>query len=262
VSTNHDLYLDLCAALALGSIDPADRRVLEEHLAGGCAGCHALLQDLSAPLEALARSVDPVKPSRGLKARTMVAVAQAARGQGSEPRAAGRTSPAPARTGVPGWVWIALAVLVAVAALGWWRVSVLDEVQEEIPARHDEVERDLWLDRFNAFRDLGPQVKRIELERRPDAPPGLRVEVLYDTVGRRAAVRVLAGSAPAGEVLELWTLRDNKPYSEGLMLGAIVFIENTGDPKLLSGFAVSTEPPQGAQNRQTPTKLAMFGKVS
>jgi anti-sigma-K factor RskA len=262
VSTNHDLHLDLCAALALGSIDPADRRMLEEHLSGGCAECHAFLRDLSAPIEALAASVDPAKPSRGLKARTMVAVAQAARGQRSEPRARGGTSPAPARTGVPGWVWIALGVLVAVAALGWWRVSVLDEVQDEIPARPNGVERDPWLDRFNAFRDLGPQVKRIELERQPGAPPGLRVEVLYDTVGRRAAVRVLAGSAPAGEALELWTLRDRKPHSEGLMRSAIVFIENTGDPKLLGGFAVSTEPPQGAQNRETPTKLAMFGKVS
>ena len=86
MSANHDLYLDLVRG-AGGRLDRARGPPRARGAPGpDCAECLAFLRDLSTPIEALARSVPAAKPSRGLKARVMVAISQG-RGPGGGPAA-------------------------------------------------------------------------------------------------------------------------------------------------------------------------------
>jgi hypothetical protein len=259
VSTNHDLYLDLCAALAAGSIEPADRRLLEEHLDLGCAECLAFLRDLSGPIEALARSVPAAKPSRGLKARVMVAIAQSkGRGPGSAGLPVAPDDLDVGRT-LPTWAWIVIVALAMAAAFGWWRATRNEGREESV---RDAPSESPDATRFGRFVATAPQARRLSLDRQPDAPPNLEVEVVFDEGKRRAAVRVVRGGPPAGKVLELWTLRQGKPYSEGLIpASGYAFIENTGAAPLLGGFAVSVEPPQGAKDRESPSNVALLKQL-
>lgn len=261
MNTNHDLYLDLCAALAAGSIGPEDRRVLEEHLDTGCAECLAFLRDLSGPIEALARSVPAAKPSRGLKARVMVAVAQTRRPLPGGPGAPASPHDVDHDHRLPIWVWVALVALALAAAFGWWRASQTG-TREDAPDERRDAPRPSDAIRYEAFVAGHPKAKPIKLDRTPDAPPEVEVEVVYDEAGRRAAVRVVRGGPPEGKALELWTIRGGKPHSEGLFSrDGFAFVENTGPRAGLSHFAVSVEPPEGAKDRETPTTVALIKQL-
>ena len=266
MSGGHDLHLDLCAALALGSIEPADRRVLEEHLDLGCAQCAAFLRDACGPLEALALSSPPALPSRGLKARVMVAVSR----PGSQ-RPAATEEPAPARRGqrglpaLPGWAWTAAALLLVALGVGWWRTSVLAERVRELEglavATLDPDQA--WSEFLRAY----PQAKMIELAAQPGADPARRARVAYDAASRRALAHFASFQAEPGSDFELWTLRNGTPYSEGLVrVGSegrgTRRLENVGDPATLTGFAVSHEPEGGAKDRWTPTIVQYVGGAS
>lgn len=256
MSANHDLHLDLCAALTAGSIEPTDQRLLEEHLAGGCAECHALLRDLSASIEALALALPSAKPSRGLKARTLVAVAQAARGPAATtglrvPEELPDGTPAGALRGARAWVWGAAAVLLLLAGAGWWRATSLAGRVDELTSLADVGARRA------AFERAHPAARVLTLSPTKDGDPERRARVLYDPAARRAFVEFENFLAPAGTAFELWTVRDEKPYSEGLVeVGAdgrgARLLENVGDPARLGAFAVSIEAPGGAADRRTP----------
>lgn len=72
-------HLALCAALAVGALDEADRLALEAHRAAGCPDCEREIARLEEAALLLAASATPVAPPAALKARTMAAVAAAAR---------------------------------------------------------------------------------------------------------------------------------------------------------------------------------------
>ncbi len=97
---NHDRFLDLCAGHAVGSLDEADCRRLEEHLAGGCAECEGALADFGATVTFLAASVPPAAPPAAVRARLL---AQAR----------------PARFRSPVWGWAAAACFALVALALW-----------------------------------------------------------------------------------------------------------------------------------------------
>lgn len=258
----HDQFLDLCAAWAVGSIEPQDQRVLEEHLERGCAECQAFLRDASGSLTALALTSPPARPGRGLKARVMTAVLRPgsqAVVEGEEP-----VRP-PRRRGVlPEWAWTIAALLLVALGIGWWRAHALSgrvaELEEQVASLgglEDEIAR---------FRREAPQAREIVLAAQAGSDPARKARVLYDATTRRALVVFENFVAPAGSAFELWTLRDKKPFSEGLVrVGpdgrGTQRIENVGDPALLSGFAVSPEAAGGSKDRQTPASVAYYGGV-
>jgi hypothetical protein len=264
VTAHNDAFLDLCAALAVGAIDPADRRDLEAHLAGGCTECHDLLQALSAPVEALARSVDPVAPGRGLKARTMVAVARTKRSPSGGVGASTGARPGARRLPAT-WMWAAAAVLLVVAGAGWWHALSLHERVDELTGRLQSAGPDAdgeWA----AFLAANPGARVVELAANANGDADRHARVAYDAASRRALVRVERFQPPAGQAFELWTIRGGKPVSEGLLRvdaagRGLVRIENTGDPAELAAFAVSREAPGGSKDRQTPGTVAWVGAV-
>ena len=61
---------DLTAAYALDALDPAERQVFEEHLAG-CRRCQEEVAELSLAAGSLAYAVEPVSPPPQLRARIL-----------------------------------------------------------------------------------------------------------------------------------------------------------------------------------------------
>ena len=277
MSNGHDLYLDLCAAMAVGALDAGDRNVIEQHLAQGCTECHALLKDLSGPLEVLARSLPPAKPSRGLKARVMVALAQSAdRERGAESGPAdegGDAGGSPLLRLLPSWGWAAAAAVLLVAAgVGWWRVAALsDRVTtlesastplEPLPPAPPGVE-----EQWAAFLREHPDAKVIDLAATKDGDAARHARVAYDAKTRQALAHFRDFRAPAGHDFELWTVRDGKPYSEGVVRVSdrgegLMSVANTGDPSKLAAFAVSDEATGGSKDRQNPRKVHYLGGAS
>jgi anti-sigma factor ChrR (cupin superfamily) len=74
--------LELVARHALGIADPAERRLLERHLAQGCAECAAALQAMEATGGELAIAPEPVPVGASLRQRVLDAVDAAASAPG------------------------------------------------------------------------------------------------------------------------------------------------------------------------------------
>jgi hypothetical protein len=66
-----DAYLELCAAHALGCLDPMDAVRLREHLAAGCTECHEELTQHRDTVEQVGRAFPAITPPAGAEARLM-----------------------------------------------------------------------------------------------------------------------------------------------------------------------------------------------
>ena len=82
MNAHREAHLELCAALVLGAIDEADRIELAAHRAAGCSECEREIVRLEQAASLLAVSAPAAAPPASLRARTLAAVAEAAREQG------------------------------------------------------------------------------------------------------------------------------------------------------------------------------------
>ena len=101
-----DAYLELCAAHALGCLDPMDAVRLREHLATGCTACHEELTRHRDTVEQVGRAFPATTPPAGAEARLMSRIEEEA-------------MPVTQRRRNPGMRWaLPLAAAVALVFLG------------------------------------------------------------------------------------------------------------------------------------------------
>ncbi len=125
----HDeAYLELCAAHALGSLDPADAVRLREHLDTGCTQCREELAQHGETVEQMGRLLPARTPPAGAEARLMSRI-------GAEGEVAAPTVAASGRV-VPPWA-LRMAAAVALGIAGWMIIdrgekiaSLIEEVQQ------------------------------------------------------------------------------------------------------------------------------------
>lgn len=103
---DHDALQELCAGHALGSLDPGDAVLLEEHLREGCADCRDSLVSFRAAVDGLATTSPPVTPPEGALDRILERV-----GEPRKPASHPRTAPA--------WRWALPLAASLVAVAGW-----------------------------------------------------------------------------------------------------------------------------------------------
>ncbi|HYM82118.1 MAG TPA: anti-sigma factor [Candidatus Limnocylindria bacterium] len=270
MSQHREEHLDLCAAYALGSLDEADRRLLEAHLEQGCAQCEAALADFSAATVLLAASAPAARPSAELKRRVMAAV----RSDGPE------AAPAPEgrrlvlerpRRAMLSWAWAAVAAALVIAtAISWNTASRLRTELEAKRSQMTELEQRLADEQRWAAVLSAPQARVVELATTPQGTPDLKARVTYDPATQRAVVVFENFRAPTGHDYELWAIRGATPAPASLGLvkaddtgHAVLRLENVGDPATLGAFAVSLEPAGGSPNPAAPSgPVVMLGKVS
>lgn len=262
MNAHRDEHLDLCAALATGSIEEADRLELERHLAQGCAECERALREFSEATVALAATVPPAMPRPELRARVL----EQARAErpGAGPATVRDVAPAsgtvlrlPERRGTPwlSWSLAAAAAVLAVATFSTWRTSETLRTQLSAARNHiNRVERELAEERAWAAVATSPGARVAELAPTPAGLTVPRVRATYDPASRRAIISFQGVTPPAGSDYELWAILPDGPKSLGVVRpdangNAEMRVADAGAP---DAFAVSLENQGGSPDPRKP----------
>ncbi|MGD8375569.1 MAG: anti-sigma factor [Acidobacteriota bacterium] len=104
---DHEALQELCAGHALGSLDPGDAVLLEEHLQEGCAECRDSLASFRAAVDGLGAASPPVTPPEGALDRILERVAAPGKPAARVPRTAST------------WRWALPLAASLVAVAGW-----------------------------------------------------------------------------------------------------------------------------------------------
>jgi anti-sigma-K factor RskA len=220
--SDHERFLDLCAASVAGALSAEERRELDAHLAKGCAECEETLRAFGQGALALAASVPQAAPSKELRGRVLAAIGERGR-RGRVLLIAG---------------WAVAACLAVVAFLG-------------LLGRREERERLEVLEAAGArSATLDPQT--------PDHG-ALRGRAVYDAATGRAVFVLENYRPPEGKDYELWAIKGGKPVSLGVARtdargGASILLRDLGT---IDALAVSLEPAGGSKTGAPTTVVSV-----
>ncbi|GIF25591.1 anti-sigma-K factor RskA [Actinoplanes tereljensis] len=228
----------LLGAYVLDAVDDLERAAFERHLRE-CTECRTEADELRATAARLADGTWSVPPPQ---LRTNILAAISATRQLPPPAPAS----APARPATSRWRRLT-AVAAAVVAVGA-SVAVIQEQRvrsehaDAVAARAAEARIQALL----AAPDL--TVKEQTLD------SGGRVTVAMSRLHNAGVIVLAADAAPAGgRVYQLWTVRDNKAESAGVLVpGQSAIVQIVEGMPGASDVGVTVEPPQGSPQPTTP----------
>jgi anti-sigma-K factor RskA len=272
VSIHRDEHLEMCAALALGSIDEEDRRILERHLAEGCPECERALADFSSSVVALAASSPAMAPSPAMRARVLDAVKDVAPGGAITERSVtdrGRVLPMERRRmSRSTWAWAAAAAALAVVTMLQWNAA--ERLRADLAqGRKQLADLELKLAEERRWAEVmsATDARAAELVITPAGVQALKARAVYDPRTKNAVIVFENFTPPAGKDYELWAMRPDGVASLGVVKTdaegrATMRLENLGAADTLSGFAISLEPQGGSPNPRAPSgPVVMVGKL-
>lgn len=205
--SGHDQFRDLIEAYAIGSLDAADRAVLEAHLAAGCRECSKSLEEARWLVSQLAYLAPTAEPSDLLKGRLLQTVrAEAA---ASSPRQASVHD-----AGVPWWLWVGVAALLIFSVYSVWNEqrlrTMVADLQQQADAQRNErkkLEQDLRQAKVQAHEALiwsDPKSRKIMLPSKDPSMPQLEA-MWHPEMG--LVVRGWKVPSPGEKrVLQLWLI--------------------------------------------------------
>jgi anti-sigma-K factor RskA len=245
----------LAAAYVLGTLDPAERREFEAHLAT-CPICAEEIGSLSRVTDALAYSVPQRTPRPELRARVLAAVTG-----GSHQASSLAAGEQPSRGVAREWLPLAAALVLA-AGLGAYAWQLQERVAT-LEVRLEDAER----------RAAASELATVEARRVADqaqtamavlaAPDLVRIDLAGQAPARQATARALWSRnrgmvftatdlplAPEGRVYQVWVVTANAPVSAGLLTTdasgrAAVFFNTPPDIAPPVAVAVTLEPAGG-----------------
>lgn len=241
----HEEFEALIPIYALGGLASAEGAELEAHLQV-CALCRQQYREAMTVVSLLARAAEPVEPSPEMRSRLFARVeADLAR------RATQARQKAPRRAWLtrPVWVWMALGMLILVAALAWFMTRPPSSRE---PSTIAEVLSD-------------PKVRKIVLQPSRDAP-GAWGEV-YMVPGHWRAVLKVGGlkPLPPEQGYQFWFLRSGEePYAADVFnVGPdgtnTLFVQAHEDVAHFNGWGVTIEPRSGVSKPTGP--FIMWGSA-
>ncbi|MEP7198375.1 MAG: anti-sigma factor, partial [Chloroflexota bacterium] len=195
---------ELIAWYVMDVLPQTERRAVAAHLTT-CAPCRALTADAHEAAALLARTPAPIAPStrvkRDLFARVDADLAARA------PRVSVPAPPPSWREAFAGWwrAWspaLALAGLAVVVALGWWNVTL---------------QNDLARARSELSAILQPSTQVVTLPPAPSAPANASAKLYYQS-GSAVALLTTFGLNPLGpeQTYEFWLIRGGQPVPAGV----------------------------------------------
>ena len=275
-------HLDLCAALAAGSLDASDRQKFAEHLAEGCDECDRLLPAYERATVLLAAALPLSAPSASLRDRVLGAAAGIAAAPSVVPMPGAAAAAHRAKVSRPAFqfrtppgIWAAFSgvfvfVALACAAVAWHYHGQFKHLHEEI-ASGTEVITGLnqQLEDAKAWGELYtlPETRTATLKSTPRAEGVLRARALYNARSQRAEFVFSDLKAPQGKTYQLWAIEGPRLRSLGVIKtnedgDAVVRVDDAGDPNRLTDFGVSLESAGGSTNTAGPSgPLIMVGKI-
>ena len=192
---SHSEYEELAAGYVLGSLEPDDEHVFQQHL-GGCAICEANVRELEAVVGELAYTVPPVDPPDTVWAGIRREIRPEAVRRGALPAVApGAEAGGRGLRLLPGLVAAAAILLVVVLSL--WNLNLRDQ-NAVYRARVAALERATQLAN-------DPNASLITLASQPGGSPEAQATVIASTPKDRG-VLLIENLPPLqrGRVYELW----------------------------------------------------------
>lgn len=268
----HEPFDDLCAGLALGSLDAGQRQRLDEHRRAGCPRCGSLLAQLSSTAAELAYAADPVAPRPEVKARVLARVrSEAAAARAAE---ASRAASSGADSRRPRLVmWVAACGWAAALVMAAWAFQLssesrqarqqLDVERAQLSQLEERVSREkLWGDVLTSRES-----EIVVMLPTGQGSPELEARVFYDPSTERAVVVIENLEAPADKDFQLWAIKGGVPASLGVLEAtedgyAVLRLAGVGRPDLLNAFAVSLEARGGSRSNLPEGAVVLMGSVS
>lgn len=274
-------HLDLCAALAAGSLEASDRQKFAEHLAEGCDECDSLLPAYERATVLLAAALPLSAPAASLRERVFAAAASAAPAPSviALPAANAKLRARGTRTAfqfsTPPGIWAAVSgvfvfAAIACAAVAWHYHGQFEHLHEEIATGNEMLTGlNQQLQDAKAWGELYtlPETRTVTLQSTPRAEGVLRARALYNARSQRAEFVFSDLKAPHGKAFQLWAIEGPRLRSFGMIKTdadgrAVVRIENAGDQNRLTDFGVSLENAGGSTNSNGPSgPLVMVGRI-
>ena len=275
-------HLDLCAALAAGSLEASDRQRFAEHLAEGCDECDQRLPEYERAAVLLAAALPLSAPAASLRDRVVAGAVSAAPAlsvvalPAANAKARARASRPAFHFQTPPGIWAAVSgvfmfAALACAAVAWHYYGEFKHLHEEIASGNEMLtginqqlqDTKTWGDLYTL-----PETRTATLLSTPRAEGVLRARALYDPRSQRAEFVFSDLRASKGKAFELWAIEGPRLRSLGVIKTnedgrAVVRVENAGDQNRLTDFGVSLENTGGSTNSNGPAgPLVMMGKIS
>jgi hypothetical protein len=268
-------HLELCAALAAGSLDSGDRAKYAEHLADGCDECDQLLPAYERATLLIAAALPLSAPASSLRERVLAAangaMAPAVTASSAAPSgtAAGKAGPrvppppialpqtakpqAPRTllrlltlpTSLRAWMAISgacLLVALVFAVIAWNFASQAKRMHDEVGGGTEVITRlNEQLQDAKLWGELFtlPDARMATLESTSRAEATMRARAVYDPRSQRALMVFSGLRAPRGKAFQLWSI-------EGPHLSSLGIIKADGQ-----GRAVVRVEQAGDPNRLT-----------
>jgi len=265
---SHDQFGELIEAYALGSLDSADRALIEAHLASGCAECAKALEEARWLVSQLAYLAPNAEPSDMLKGRLLQTVSgEAADGPVTQQAVRGGA--------VPGWLWAGVAALLLFSVYSAWNeqrlrnaVANLQQQAEAQRAERQKLEQDLRAAKIQAHEAMiWSDPKSVKIKMPPKDPSMPQLEAMWHP---EMGLVVRGWKVPSpGEkrVLQLW-LMPKKPG--GKPMPSVTFwpdadgtftamIENPPEALSETQALAITEEPMGGSLQPTSAPMWVGG---
>jgi hypothetical protein len=261
---SHDQFRELIEAYAMGSLDAADRALVEAHLATGCAECVKALEEARWLVSQLAYLAPNAEPSDMLKGRLL----QTVRSEAARHSAVRGAS-------IPWWLWAGVAALLVFSVYSAWNeqqlrraVANLQQQAEAQQAERQKLEQELLTAKLQAHEAMiwsDPKSKKIMLPAKDPTMPQLEA-MWHPEMG--LVVRGWKVPNPGDKrVLQLWLI-PKKPG--GKPMPAMTFwpdangefsamVENPPDTMSDTQALAITEEPIGGSSQPTSAPMWVGG---
>jgi Anti-sigma-K factor rskA, C-terminal len=267
IVNSHDQFRELIEAYALGSLDPADRTLIEGHLASGCAECAKALEEARWLVSQLVHLAPTAEPSDMLKGRLLQTVRAEAVGGPARQRVVRETA-------IPWWLWAGVAALLLFSIYSarneqQLRRTVAD-LQQQAEAQRVErqkLEQQLQAAKLQAQEAMiwmDPKSKKIMLPPKDPKMPELEA-MWHPELG--LCVRGWKVPSPGEKrVLQLWLI----PKAGGKPMPSVTFwpdasgtfsamVENPPDAMSATQALAVTEEPMGGSLQPTSEPMWVGG---
>ncbi len=251
---DHEDYKAMLPLQALSTLETADARALDEHLAT-CADCRAESTSWQETAGALALIAPPLEPSSQVRDRILASVH--ADNRDSRPNVAPISRARPRATSKrgasPNFLAIAAAVIFLALGIGLvvlWQQnrsaqSEIARLSQQVSKAREELEREHTALAFFAR----PGTRMSELAGTKDAPSA-HAMLAMDSNGRAVLMAQGLPQAPAGKAYQLWFIAGNKPMPGKVFKtdadgNAMIDEQMSAEALKASVFAVTLEPQGG-----------------
>jgi Anti-sigma-K factor rskA, C-terminal len=203
-ASRHEDYRGLCAAHALGCLDPDDSARLVSHLEGGCEICRREIAMNSKTVESLGQLPRPTTPPAKAEARLMALAARVEPVEGVRPASRFPTTSAGGR--LFRWYLPVAALLITGASL-WLAGRQVSALSQEV----DRLNRALQ-------QAVDPDVRIFDLAGSEHAPE-TRARLLFDPVEESWSFHARdLDQLPEGHAYQLWVHTPDGPRDLGTFI--------------------------------------------